>query len=185
MEKIVCYFDGRTLLKFKLVSKTCNDIAKNALRYNKLWKKICHDEIPKKYLIDLLTKQFVKNIPFNLLSEMHYETIYKNWLQWQSPVFNVSRIGYHNFLGHDGVIKIICHKLDVMIVFSNFMYLFSLSKNQNTGTFALRNSNSENCKPNVLIVLNPRPETNQETGGDNVYINCRQKQPKHTQHNIC
>jgi len=174
LEKIVCYFDAETLVKFKRLSKTCNDIATNALRFNKLWKKICYQEIPKKYLIDLFTKQLDTSIPFDLLSDIHYETAYKNWLEWQNPNFKLSQIAQHNFLGLNGVVKIICHKLDVMIVFSNFMYLFSLTKNKNTGNYDLRNTNIEDCKLNTLVVLNPRPETNQETGEDNIFIDCHE-----------
>jgi len=180
MEKIVCYFDGQTLLNFKLLSKTCNDIAYNAIRYNKLWKKFCLEEIPKKYFIDLLTKQFVTKVPLDSLSDIQYERIYKCWLQWQKPVFNVSRIGQHHFLGLDGVINIICHKFDVMVIFSNFMYLFSIKKNENTKNYVLRNTNSEICKTNALVALNPKPQRDPNTGTDNFYINCRQKNT-----NIC
>ncbi|XP_022177714.1 uncharacterized protein LOC111038790 [Myzus persicae] len=175
LEKIVCYFDGETLVKFKRLSKTCHDITTNALRFNKLWKKICYQEIPKKYLIDLLTKQFDSNIPFDLLTDVHYEMAYKKWLEWQNPNFKISRIAQHNFLGLNGVDKIICHKLDVMIVFSNFMYMFSLTKNQNTGDYDLRTANIEDCKLNTIVVLNPRPTTNQETGEDNTFIECREE----------
>ncbi|XP_015372031.1 PREDICTED: uncharacterized protein LOC107167491 [Diuraphis noxia] len=174
MEKIVCYFDCDTLFKFKQLSKTCHDITNNALRFNKQWKKICHLEIPKKYLIDLFTKQLDNKIPFDLLSDNHYETAYKNWLYWQNPVFKLSLIGQHDFLGHDGTVKIICHKNNVMIVFSNFMYLFSITKNQNTGNYDLINIDMEACKINTLVVLNPRPETNQETGEDNIFIDCHE-----------
>ncbi|XP_026817895.1 uncharacterized protein LOC113556882 [Rhopalosiphum maidis] len=175
MEKIVCHFDGKTLLKYKQLSKTCNDIANNALRYNKIWRKICLEELPKKYLIDLITKEVPTYIPLDSIPEVHYERVYKNWLEWQNPIFKISKIGQHHFLGLDGVVKIICHKLDVMVIFSNFMYLFSLTKNQKTGSYVLRNSNSEICKHNAIVVLNPRPQTNQETGEDNFYINCRLK----------
>ncbi|XP_025203255.1 uncharacterized protein LOC112600282 [Melanaphis sacchari] len=172
MEKIICYLDGRTLLKFKELSNTCNDITNNALRYNKIWRRICMEELPQKYLIDLVTKQVPKYIPLNLISEFHYEHIYKNWLEWQTPVFKLSKIGQHHFLGLDGVVKIICHKHDVMIVFSNFMYLFSLTKDQMTGSYFIRNSDSELCKHNSIVVLNPRPQTNEDTGEDNVFIDC-------------
>jgi len=175
MEKIVCYFDGKTLLKFKQLSKTCDDIANNALRYNKLWKKFCLEEIPNKYLIDLFTKQCDKKVPFELLSEIHYETAYKKWVEWQNPVFKLTYIGQHDFLGLNGVTKIICHELDVMIVFPNFMYLFSLTKNQISGEYFVVSGYSENCKSNAQVVLNPRPVRNQETGVDNIFITCRVK----------
>jgi len=174
MEKIVCYFDCDTLLKFKQLSKTSNDIANNALLYNKQWKKICHLEIPKVYLIDLFTKQLDNKIPFDLISNNHYETAYKNWHEWQSPVFKLSTIGKHDFLDRNGIVKIICHKRNTMIVFKNCMFLFSITKNQNTGDYVLINIDMENCEANTLIVLNPRPETNQETGEDNTFIACQE-----------
>lgn len=175
MEKIVCYFDGKTLLKFKQLSKTCDDIANNALRYNKLWKKFCLKEIPKKYLIDLFTKQCDKTVPFELLKDIHYETAYKKWVEWQNPIFKFTYIGQHDFLGLNGVIKIICHELDVLIVFSNFMYSFSVIKSQSSGKHYVVSSYSKCCKSDALVVLNPRPEINEETGEDNIFITCREK----------
>ncbi|KAL5239080.1 hypothetical protein ACI65C_006490 [Semiaphis heraclei] len=174
MEKIVCYFDCDTLIKFKHLSNASNEIANNALLYNKQWKKICHLEIPKKYLIDLFTKQLDNKIPFDLLSNNHYETAYKNWHQWQSPVFKLSFIKQYNFLGVFGKVKIICHKRNTMVVFTNFMFLFSITKNQNTGDYDLKNIDMENCESNGLLVLNPRPETNPETGEDNIFIYCNE-----------
>ncbi|XP_001944728.1 uncharacterized protein LOC100160165 [Acyrthosiphon pisum] len=175
LEKIVCYFDGKTLLKFKQLSKTCNDIANNALRYNKLWKKYCLGEIPKKYLIDMFTKQCDKNIPFESLLESHYEAAYKKWIQWQNPVFKLTCIGQHNFLGLNGVVKIVCHELDVMIVFPNFMYSFTVTKNQISGKYYVLSGYSENCKPGELVVLNPRPVINRESRANDVFITCHEK----------
>lgn len=175
MEKIVGYFDGKSLLKFKQLSKTCDDIANNALRYNKLWKKFCLEEMPRKYLIDLFTKQCDKNIPFDSLLEIHYEMAYKKWLQWQDPVFKLIYIGQHNFLGLNGVVKIVCHELDVMIVFPNFMYSFTLTKNQISGKYYVLSGYSENCKPDELVVLNPRPVMNQESRDNDVFITCHER----------
>jgi hypothetical protein len=175
MEKIVCYFDGETLLKFKQLSKTCAKIANNALRYNKLWKTICHHEIPKKYLIDLFTKQCDKNVPFDLLSTAHYETAYKKWLQWQNPDFKITYLGQHDFLGLNGVVKIICHNLDVMVVFTNLMSTFTITKNTISGEYYVLSGYSRMCKLNTLEVLNPRPEIiDQETEEDDIFISCRE-----------
>lgn len=176
MEKIVCYFDGQTLLKFKQISKTCVDIANNALRYNKLWKKFCLGEIPKKYLIDLFTKQCDKKIPFESLLEIHYEKAYKKWVQWQNPVFKLTYIGQHNFLGLNGVVKLVCHELDVMIVFPNFMYSFTITKNQISGKYYVISGYTEDCKTDELVVLNPRPVMRHaESRANDVFITCHEK----------
>ncbi|KAF0762902.1 Uncharacterized protein FWK35_00012513 [Aphis craccivora] len=180
MEKIVYYLDGRTLLKFKQLSRTCAEIANNVLRFNKIWSQICNEELPKKYFIDLLSKQVPTSIPFNSIPEVHYETVYKNWIQWQNPITKLTKIGEHHFLGLDGVIKIICHKLDVQVIFSNFMYLFALTKNERTGNYYVRNTNAENCKYDTIVVLNRKPKINRDTGEENLYIACRE-----TQSNYC
>lgn len=170
MEKIVCFLDGRTLLKFKLLSKECNVIASNALRYNKLWKKICLNEIPKKYLIDLFSKNFNGTfIPFDSFSELQYERFYKNWLQWQSSVFNTTCISDCNLLCLDEVNQIICHKFDVMIILSNSLNEFSLTKNK-AGRYTVIEKLLEFRKPNTTLTLNPhRYHLNGENKELNLY----------------
>lgn len=175
MEKIVCYLDGRTLLQFKLLSKTCYNIASNALRFNKLWKKICLTEIPKKYFITLFNKHFDKFTSLYLLSENEYEKLYKHWLQWQSSVFNVKRIGQHHFLGYDVINKVICHKHDVMVVFSSLTSVFSLLKNLKEENYVIKNNGLKPRYPGMLIILNPRPETTESNAEQNQYMTCNQK----------
>lgn len=181
MEKIVYYLDGITLLKFKLLSKTCNDIVKNVLRYNDIWKKICLTEIPNKYLIDLLNKQFNRYISFDSLSEIQYERLYKCWIRWQRSVFNVTCIGEQNFLCLEEIKQVICCKLDVLVVFSNHMCQFSLIKNENkSGNYIIKENKSEIRKPLTLAMLNPKPQTNNDSEEHDLFIYCHQNNS-----NIC
>lgn len=82
MEKIVCHFDARTLLIYKSLSETCNAIAKNVERYNSmLWKQFCLNEIPKPYLVDLITKIIGTSVPLDFFLEIQYEMIlYEHWI---------------------------------------------------------------------------------------------------------
>lgn len=161
MEKIICHFDGRTLLNYKLLSKTCYTLVENVLRFNKLWKKICLEEIPKKYLFDLLSKQFDTFIQLNSLSEIQFERLYKNWLRLQKPVFDVTKIGQHNFLGLHGINRIVSHKLDVRVSFLEYSFLFSVQKNH-IGKYGVKKLTSELVLSRTLVVLNPKYKTNEE-----------------------
>ncbi|VVC32802.1 F-box domain [Cinara cedri] len=161
MEKIVCYLDGITLLKFKLLSKTCYDIVKNALKYNKLWRQICLNEIPNKYFIDLLNRQFNKYIPLDSLSEIQYERLYKHWLQWQKSVLNTTLIGEQNFLCLEEIKQIICYKCNILIIFLNHTCLFSLIKKENTtDDYIIKENQSVSRNLLKLFKLNPQPQTN-------------------------
>lgn len=155
MEKIVCHLDGRTLLKFRLLSKACNVIVNNALRYNKLWKKICLNEIPTKYFIDFLNKRFNDTFaPFDSFSELQYERLYKNWLQWQNSILNTSCIGDRNLLCLDEVNQIICHNLNVMVVLSHNLNEFSLIKNE-AGRYMVVENFLKLRPPNTILALRP------------------------------
>jgi len=123
----------------------------------------------------LFTKQCDKNVPFDLLSTAHYETAYKKWLQWQNPDFKITYLGQHDFLGLNGVVKIICHNLDVMVVFTHLMSTFTITKNTISGEYYVLSGYSRMCKLNTLEVLNPRPEIiDQETEEDDIFISCRE-----------
>lgn len=176
LEKIVSYLDGRTLLQFKLLSKTCKDIVNNALRYNKLWKQICLEEIPKKYFITLLSKRYDTFIPLDSLSESQYEELYKSWIRWQNNVFNITTIGQHNFLGNEIVKNIICNKRDVMVILSNCTAKFSLLKNQNmSDSYTVKDNKLESNLPYTLMMLNPWPQISEENEEQNIFITCCQK----------
>jgi len=96
IERIVCHLYGRTLLKLKTLSKTCYDIVSTVVRLNKLWKKTCFEEIPNKYLIEVLVKSVDRLIRYsNLISLSTFLTkilesltenqcvaLYKKWLKW-------------------------------------------------------------------------------------------------------
>lgn len=179
IEKIVCYFDGRTLLTFKSLSKTCNAIASNVQRYNNtLWKQICLNEIPKQYLIDLITKNFGSSISLDSFSETQYEMIYEHWIKWQSTGFNITQIARKHFLDHDRIKKIICHKFDVLVVFTEYKCVFSLINNEeNTKSYSIKENKREVCEPNTLVVLNPQQHTNIKNEEHNLYKNyiiCRE-----------
>jgi len=155
LEKIVCYLDGRTLLQFKLLSKSCYSIVTNVLRFNGLWKKICLKEIPKKYIIDMVSKYFVTHTTLDSLSEVQYEQLYKNWVQWQCSVFNVKCIGEKHFLGLSEINSIICRKSDVKVIFSNSTSLLSLEENKKTERYVIIKKGIEPLRPNMLVTLNP------------------------------
>lgn len=172
MENIVCYLDGITLLTFKLLSKTCYGIVQSVLKYNKLWKKICLNEIPYKYFIELLNKQFNTYISFDSLSEIQYERLYKRWIKWQRNVFTITHIGEQNFLCLSEIEKIICCKLDVLVVFLNHMCLFSLIKDENkTDNYTIKENKLEFRKPLTLSLLNPQSETKKD-GKEHLFISC-------------
>lgn len=175
MEKIVCHLDGRSLLKFKLLSKACYVIANNAIRYNKLWKKICFNEIPKKYFIDLLNKNFNGTfVQFDSFSELQCERFYKNWLQWQCSVLNTTCIGERNMLCLDEVNQIICNKFDVMVILSNNLNEFSLIKNE-AGRYIVIEKLLDLRQPNTIVILNPHQyHLNGENGSLGPYITLRQ-----------
>lgn len=176
MEKIVCYLDGRTLLQFKLLSKTCTDIANNALRYNKLWKRICLKEIPKRYFIILLSKHCDTFTPLDSLTESQYEELYKSWILWQSTVLNVTCIGQHNFLDNGMVKNVICNKRDVMLVLSNGTTKFSLLKNQKTtNSYTVKDNTFEPNLPYTLTTLNPWPQISEVNNEPDLFITCCQK----------
>lgn len=177
MEKIICNFDGKTLLKYKSLSSVCNDIANNATRYYNPWNKICLKEIPKNYFVELLNKHFSTFVPYESLSEIQYERLYKHWDQWQSTAFNVTRIGQQDFLGLDKIKKIICHKFDVMIVFTRAIYTFTLIKNEEKTKcdYVLKEKKSELSQPHTMVMLNPRPQTIREGEELNLLITCFQQ----------
>lgn len=125
LEKIVSYFDGRSLLKFKMLSNRCNGIVYNAVTYNRLWKKICLKEIPEKDMHLLLEKNFTTSIYLNF-SENQYEEIFKQWLDWQASKFNAKFMCQKTFLSSNDIIKIICHKTKILVVFSSHTCVFSL-----------------------------------------------------------
>lgn len=174
MEKIICNFDGNTLLKFKSLSSVCTDIANNAMLYNNLWKKICLKEIPKNYFIELLNKHFNTFIPYGSLSEIQYEGLYKHWEQWQNPAFKTTRIGQQDFLGFDKINKIICHKFDVMVIFTKSIYTFTLIKDEKKmeNDYVIKENKSELSQPHTFVMLNPRPQTIREGEELNFYITC-------------
>lgn len=175
IEKIVCHLDGRTLLKFRLLSKACNVIVNNTLRYNKLWKKICLNEIPEKYFIDILNKHFNGTfIPFDSFSELQYEKLYKNWLQWQNSILNTSCIGDRNLLCLDEVNQIICHNFDVMVVLSHSLNEFSLIKND-AGRYMVIEKLLDLRQPNTILTLKPyQYRINRENESLDQYITFRQ-----------
>lgn len=176
IEKIVYYFDGITLLKFKLLSEKCNAIVQNVFRYHKLWKKICLEEITKKYFFDLLNKKLHAHVSLNSLSEIEYEQLYKNWLQWQCSSFKATLIGEYHFLGQDAINKIICYKFDVMVVFKNCIYLLSLLKNKKkTDAYFIKVDTLSDLHDSfTLVMLNPRHRINDENE-ESVYVTCHQK----------
>lgn len=164
LERIVSYFDGRSLLCFKSLSKTCNEIASNAIRFNKnLWQKICIKEIPRKYIFDMLNKSLDTFTPLDSLTESQYEALYKQWLQWQSPVLNVSRIGEKHFLGSGDIKKIICYKFDVMIEFSFYKRTFSLIKNDEMSEgYDIKENEPKPNIPLTLVLFNPQYQMRKE-----------------------
>lgn len=176
MEKIVCHLDGRTLLKFRLLSKACNFIVNNTLRFNKLWKKICLNEIPKKYYIDILNKHCNGSfVPFESFSELQYEKLYKNWIQWQNSFFNALCIGDRNLLCLDEVNQIICHNFNVMVVLSHSLNEFSLIKNE-AGRYIIVEKLLNSRQPNTILTLKPRQYClEEENESFNPYITFRQK----------
>ncbi|XP_025425396.1 uncharacterized protein LOC112694207 isoform X2 [Sipha flava] len=177
MERIVYYFDGITLLKFKLLSETCNTIVQNVLRYHKLWKKICLKEITKKYFIELINKKLHALVSLDSLSEIEYGQLYKNWLQWQCSSFKTTLIGEYHFIGQDAINKIICYKYDVIVVFKNCTYLVSLLKNEKkTNAYVIKvNSLSELQNIFTLVMLNPQHQIYDESEDFNRFVTCHQK----------
>lgn len=184
LEKIVCYLDGKTLLQFRLLSKSCYSVVNNVLRFNKLWKKICLKEIPKKYLVDMVSKYFVTHTSLDSLSNVQYEHLYKNWVQWQSTVFNVKCIGEEHFLGLNEINSIICNKSDVMVVFSNCTSLLSLNKNKKTKRWAIVKKGIRPLRSNKLLALNPYQHCTVDGLPLAPYITCYYRQenkcPLHT-----
>lgn len=177
MEKIVYYFDGITLLKFKSLSKTCNAIVKNVLHYHKLWKHICLEEIPKKYFFDLMNKKLLVPSSLDSFSEIQYEKLFKSWLQWQCSSFKITLIGEHHFLGQDVINKIICHKFDVMVVFKKCMNLLSLLKNEKyTDAYVIKlNTTLPELNSLTLLMLNPQQQIKNEDEESSIYITCHKK----------
>lgn len=175
MEKIVSYFDGRTLLIFKSLSETCSAIVSNVQRYNNtLWKQICINEIPKQYLMDLITKHTEEYISLDSLSGIQYEMMYRHWIQWQSTIFNTTQIGEKHFLDHDNITKIICYKFDVLVVFTEYKCVFSLVNNEeNAESYIIKKSTPVSCLSNTLVILNPKQNINikNENGEHNLYTN--------------
>lgn len=161
IEKIVCHFDGRTMLQFKLSSKKCYAIANNACRHNKLWKKICTEEIPKYHFFNLLRKRLNKFISPESISERQYEGIYKHWLQWQNNAFNKILIGEQHFLGLDDIHIIICDRLDVKVIFKKYMCILSLIKNDKK--VSTEKNALDSLEPNMQrkIILNSKPMINE------------------------
>lgn len=159
MEKIVCYFDVQTLIKFKSLSTYYNDFALNALRYNKLFEKMCRTEIPSKYFTNLLSKYYEEKSSSNGFSEKEYETVYKTWLRWQSSVFNVIQIAKHNFVGYNKISKIFCYQHDVMAVFERFTVTLSLSKIENTAKFLVKKHGMNPKLPDRPLLRNPWERT--------------------------
>lgn len=125
---IIRHFDGRTMLKFKMLSKSCYIITNSVCQNYKLWKKICVKEIPRQYILDLLYKRVIKYIPIEMIPEYHFEWMYKHWLLWQKKVFNKTLIGEQHFQGVHQINIIICHGLDVKVIFKNYMCTLSLIK---------------------------------------------------------
>lgn len=172
MEKIVYYFDGITLLKYKLLSKTCNAIVENVVRYHKLWQKICLEEIPKKYFIDLINRKIHVPVSLDSLSEIECEQFYKNWLQWQYSSFRITCIGEHHFLGYNVIEKIICYNFDAIVVFQNCRYSLSLLKNEKkTDTYIIKvNEVLELNNMFSLLILIPQQKINNEDEEFNLNI---------------
>lgn len=172
MEKIIYYLDGKTLLQFKLLSKSCYSIVNNVIRFQKLWKKICMNEIPKRYFIDLLSKYFVTLHSSDFLLNIHYEQLYKTWLKWQCTDFKVECIGEENFVGSQEINSIICRKSEVLVIFSNYTCLLTLKENVETKNYVIINGGMQHRLPNRIVILNPQryhPYDMQQ----NPYISCR------------
>lgn len=130
LEIIASYFDGKTLLNFKMTSKRCYTIVQYVQRHYKPWKKICLKEIPKTYFIDLLSKHFPKHHSLNTLSESQYEMMYTFWLQWQGTTFIVDCIGIYSFLNNEKIKRIVCIDLSADIFLPNSIYNISLFKDK-------------------------------------------------------
>lgn len=156
LENIVRYFDGRTLLNFKLTSKSCNAVAKNVCKRQKLWKKICLKEIPWLHLTELFTKLFDVYTPFDSLPEPQYEGLYKHWLQWQSSTLKFTYLNGINFAVNDGIRKIIAHRLDIMIMFPKHTKLITLKKDMKTNTYVPKLTDQSSIHPHSdIMTINP------------------------------
>lgn len=167
MENIVRYLDGKSMLKYISLSETCNAIAINALRNNKtFWKKLCINEIPKKYLTDLINKHFGACISLVTFSEIQCQVIYEHWSTWQNAVFNITQIGRKTFLDKDKINKIICNEFDVLAIFAGHKCVFSLINNENTESHTIKINTTEKKLPNTLVILNPQHQTNTEYDND-------------------
>lgn len=171
MEKIVYYLDGQTLLHFKTLSKLCYDIVNNVLRHNTLWKNICLKEIPYKYIIDIISKQFDGYVKFESITEIQYERLYKTWLIWQRTTFNTKNIGNLNYLGLQGINKILCNKVDITVIFSKYVRKYSIIKSEkNSDKYVIVEKQFEyTIPPFTLFMLNPRPQAITEDDELNLY----------------
>lgn len=188
LEKIVSYLDGKTLLQFKLLSKSSYSVVTNVLRFNKIaWKKFCVNEIAKRYFIELLSKYFVAYSPSDTLSEFQYEQFYKNWLQWQHPVFNVKHIGKKDLVGRGNINTIICYKSIVLVVFSNSMVLLSIEKNEETESYVITNKGTRCQRQDSLVVLNPYHNSMRNASPFDIFTTCLQNNvvvcPLHSKNN--
>ncbi|XP_025423532.1 uncharacterized protein LOC112692923 [Sipha flava] len=157
IEMIICHFDGRTMLQFKLLSKRYYAIANNACHHNRLWKKICNKEIPKQYIFDLFNKQIDKFVSLESISEIEYEGLYKHWLQWQNTVFNKMLISEQHFLGLDNINIIVCHKLEVKVIFKKHMCILSLIEHDKK--VCMENYILESYNPNMQQSIMPNSQT--------------------------
>lgn len=153
IEMIICYFDGRTLLQFKLLSKRYYTITNNACHHKRLWKKICDKEIPYQYFFDLIKKHLNKFTSMDSITESQYEGLYKHWLQWQNNVFNKMLIGEQHFLGLDDINIIICNRLEVNVIFRKYTCTLSLIKHDSK--VSMDNYLLESYKPTGLQSIMP------------------------------
>ncbi|XP_050426126.1 uncharacterized protein LOC126836610 [Adelges cooleyi] len=153
MEKIATYLDGRSLIAFKLVSKSCNVVASNAVLYNKMWKKFCLNDIPSKYFQEMLKKRFTD---INLFGESDYENLFKGWLLWQKPKFKVSLIFEETFL-INGICSLLAYQ-DELIVVTDYSYCpYILKRNNLTNKVELiKKQQSQLHRSIYLLALNPR-----------------------------
>lgn len=66
-------------------------------------------------------------------------------------------------MDYDRITKIICHKFHVLVIFTEYKHVFSLiNYEENADNYITKESISEVCLPNTVVILNPRLQTNIE-----------------------
>jgi len=155
MEIIISHLDGRTLLKFKTLSKSYYEIVTTSVRLNNIWKNICFKEIPKKYFVDLLNKYVDGLITLDSVTENMYETLYKKWLKWQRTNFNITCIAEYKAMSHEQIGNIISNKFNVLAILGDYSALLSLMEKKDVpNSYIVLKTNKRRFRP-LTMVLSP------------------------------